>query len=136
MSVEFIVYMSRESMPSPSLWAEAIEDRGFPAQLDEDFDVDEFSGFLPCRFDGADAGFEYFSGPAESIDGLELPSDFDFSVTFSTGSDTRQLASSVVCAAVLCAMSRGILVDPQADVTISGDEAAAWAREQLEDLDL
>lgn len=135
MSVELTVYLPRAAMPSPTEWASAIRERGFAVELDAAFDVDTFSGFLPCRFDGEDAGFEYSSGPIEFVDELELPSDFDFSVTFSTHSSMRELATSVVCAAVLCAMSRGILVDPQADMTVSADEAVAWAAEMLEEID-
>ncbi len=136
MSVELIVHLSRAAMPTPEAWAQGLLDCGFLAELDADFDVDAFSGFLPCRYDGADAGFEYESGPIEFIDDLELPSDFDFSVTFTTASSTRELASSVVSAAALCYLTGGILVDPQADLAIPAVEAIAWAREVLAEIDL
>ncbi len=136
MSVEFTVYLARESMPAPGDWAQAIDDSGFPAELDPDFDVDDFTGFLPCRYAGIDAGFEYSSGPIEFVDELELPGEFDFSVTFATHSDMRELAASVVCAALLCGVGRGILVDPQADLTVAAEDAIAWARDQLDDIDL
>jgi hypothetical protein len=135
-SVDFTVYMARTGMPSPVEWAEAIVDAGFPAELDAELDVDTFSGFLPCRYGGADAGFEYSSGPIEFVDELELPSDFDFSVTFTTHSNMRELASSVASAAVLCSLCGGILVDPQGDLAVSASEAVAWAREQLEELEI
>ena len=109
---------------------------GFPAELDSDFDVDEFTGFLPCRYDGADSGFEYFGSTVEPEDDLELPSGLDFSVTLSTHSDMRELACSVVCASLLCSLTGGILVDPQADVTVSAADAITWAREQLMEIDL
>ncbi len=136
MSVELTVYLSREMMPDPKRWAEAIVEAGFSVELDLDFDVDSFSGYLPCRYAGADSGFEYSSGPIEFIDELELPNEFDFSVTFSTHSDMRELASSVVAAGVLCSVGRGILVDPQADVTVKSDDAVAWASDQLDEIDL
>lgn len=136
MSVEFTVYLPREAMPHPSEWAQAITDAGFLAELDPKFDVDEFSGFLPCRYDGEDAGFEYGSGSIELVDELELPEDFDFSVTFTTHSDERGLAASVVSAAVLCSLTSGVLVDPQADLVVSSGEAITWAREQLEEIEL
>ena len=136
MSVDLTVYLSRGAMPTPSAWADAIIESGFPAELDAAFDVDAFSGFLPCSFDGEDAAFDYLSGPIEFVDELELPSDFDFSVTFSTHSEMRELASSVVCAAILCSVSRGILVDPQADEVVRAEDAVAWAREMLEEIDV
>jgi hypothetical protein len=136
MSVELTVYLTRSAMPSTRDWAQAIVDAGFPAELDAEFDVDSFSGFLPCRYGHADAGFEYFSGPIEFVDELELPEDFDFSVTFATHSSLREFASSAVSAAVLCSLSQGILVDPQADVAVSASDAILWAREQLEEIEL
>jgi hypothetical protein len=136
MSVELMVYLPRQSMPVPRNWASAIVEAGFPAELDLHFDVDEFSGFLPCRYAGGDAGFEYTSGPIEFVDELELPDDFDFSVSFATHSDLRELASSIVAAGVLCSLSGGILVDPQADMTVAAEDAVAWVREQLEELEL
>jgi hypothetical protein len=36
---------------------------GFPAALNTDFDVESFSGFLPCLVNGAVSGFEYFASP-------------------------------------------------------------------------
>jgi hypothetical protein len=136
MSIDLTVYMARTAMPSPGDWAQAIVDVGFPAELDAEFDVDDFTGFLPCRYAGVDAGFEYLSGPIEFVDDLELPSDFDFSVTFTTHSNMRELASSVVSAAVLCSLSGGILVDPQGDAAIAASGAIPWAREQLEEIEL
>lgn len=78
-------------------WAKAIREAGFPADLDADFDVDTFSGFLPCAYDGKPGGFEYFGdqvthgGRAD----LKLPADYDFSVTFATHSGMRELATPV-----------------------------------------
>jgi hypothetical protein len=133
---DLTVYLAREHMPNPSGWASAIVDAGFSAELDANFDVDEFAGYLACRYDGAESGFEYASGPIEYVDDLELPNDFDFSVTFATQSDERELAASVVAAAVLCSLSKGILVDPQADITVESNDAIEWAREQLDELSL
>jgi hypothetical protein len=120
---DLTVYLAREHMPNPSGWASAIVDAGFSAELD-------------ANFDGAESGFEYASGPIEYVDDLELPNDFDFSVTFATQSDERELAASVVAAAVLCSLSKGILVDPQADITVESNDAIEWAREQLDELSL
>src|SRR4051794_24030812 len=114
MSVDLIVFTRRSAMPATSAWAQSIVDAGFPAELDHDFDVDTFGGFLPCRYGGVEAGFEYLAGPAENGD-LELPQGLDFSVSFTTHSDMRELAASTVAAAVLCMLTGGVLVDPQGD---------------------
>lgn len=132
MSVDLTVYMPRAAMPTPSVWAETIVELGFPAELDDEFDVDEFSGYLSCRFEDDDVGFEYSSGPVEFVDDLELPEEFDFQVTLSTHADLRELAAAVVCAAALCTVAGGVLVDPEGDVTVTAENAVAWARQQLD----
>jgi len=101
MSVDLVVYMARSAMPEPTVWARAIVSEGFPAELDCEFNVDSFAGLLRCRYDGADAGFEYYSTSATPDGAEDLPANVDFSVTFATGSSMRELASSVVSAAVL-----------------------------------
>lgn len=136
MSVNLHVFLERKSMPTPPDWAKAIIDAGFDADLDSDFDVDRFCGFLPCRFEGAESGFEYLAGPIESADGLSLPENFDFEVTFSTHSNRRELSSSVVAAAVLCKVTNGVLFDPQAGDRVTAEQATAWARELLAEIDL
>lgn len=122
-------------MPAPSVWARSIVEAGFQAELDADFDIDDFSGFLPCRYDGADAGFEYLAGPPEMPE-LELAPELDFSVTFTTHSDMRELASSMAAAATLCSLTGGLLYDPQSGETVLSTDALAWAREQLVELEL
>jgi hypothetical protein len=135
MSVDLMVYLDRERMPKPASWARAIADAGFAMRLDADFDVDEHAGFLPCEYEGEKAGFEYSSGPIETIDDLELPESFDFSVTFTTHSDLRELATAVIAAATLCKMARGVLVDPQADARVESADAIAWARDMLAEIE-
>jgi hypothetical protein len=136
MSIDLQVYLERTNMPTPAAWARAIRDLGFAAALDEDFDVDQHTGFLPCRYGDKDAGFEYFAGelsPDERSD-LGVPEQFDFSVTFRTHSDMDELATSVICAAVLCHLTQGVLVDPQAGDEIEAASALEWAKQMLEEI--
>lgn len=136
MSDDLTVYLARQSMPRPRDWAKAIVESGFPAELVADFDVDDYSGFVRCRFEGADSGFDYESGTVEYVDELDLPNEVDFSVTLGGRDTDVELASSVVSAAVLCHMSGGVLVDPHWDVSIAAEDAISWARERLEELDV
>jgi hypothetical protein len=130
MSVDLVVYAARSAMPSTSQWAQSIVAAGFAAELDDDFDIDSFSGFLPCSYGGEEAGFEYFAGPVEASE-VELPSECDFSITFSTHSELRELAASVAAAATLCSLTQGVLYDAQAGTTVPASEVQQWAREQL-----
>lgn len=133
MSVDLTVYLARAKMPTPVRWAKAIHEAGFPADLDADFDVDTFSGFLPCTYDGKPGGFEYYAGQITDDDRADLspPAEYDFSVTFATHSSMRELATSVIAAAVLCSLTGGQLSDPQAGEEVAASQALSWAREML-----
>lgn len=136
MSVDLTVYLARAKMPTPVRWAKAIREAGFPADLDADFDVDTFSGFLPCAYDGKPGGFEYFAGQVTDEDrvDLSLPAEYDFSVTFATHSDMRGFATSVIAAAVLCQLAGGQLSDPQTGEGVAASQALSWAREMLDQI--
>ena len=135
MSVDLIVYLQRSSMPTPARWAAAIVEAGFPAALDADFDPDDFSGFLPCQYDGADAGFEYYSGPltAEECEEFEISPEFDYSVTLTTHASMREYVSAAVCAGVLCQISGGELCDPQSGTSVAAADVTRWVREQIQE---
>ena len=115
MSIHLNVYLARSSMPEPKQWAAAITEAGFDAQLDSDFDVDSKTGFLPCKYKGELAGFEYYADSVtpEERAALELSNVFDFAVMFVTGSNMRDFISSLIASGILCKLSGGIFFDPQ-----------------------
>lgn len=145
MSVSRTVYLRRSNMPTPEAWAKAIRAAGFPIDIDTDFDAESFSGFLPCRYDGQESGFEYFvSTVAErkaEDEGLETTGlgDRDVGVSFVTHSSLRELAAAVAAAGVLCAQADGVLHDEESDERVSASNALVDAREMIasigEDLD-
>lgn len=140
MSVSRTVYVRRSKMLTPEAWAEAIRAAGFPMEMDTDFDVERLSGFLPCLYDGRNAGFEYFFATLaemkESDEDFEVPDvgDRDVGVSFVTRSSMRGLATAVAAAAVLCVEADGVLHDEEADELIPAKEALANARELIESL--
>lgn len=136
MSVDLTLFLARALMPTPVDWAKAIREAGFPADLDTDFDVDTHSGFLPCTYDGKPGGFEYLATQVEHDDrvNLTLPAEYDFCVMFATHSDTRELATSVIAAAVLCELAGGQLVDTEAGKVVAAPKALSWAREVLDEI--
>jgi hypothetical protein len=133
MSVDLTVYLRRASMPTPKQWADAIRAAGFLAELETDFDPDTATGFRPCKFRGVLSGFECYRGRLSKQDCKDfgVPADCDFSVTFSTGADLREFATSLIAASILCAISNGVLIDPQAGTRYPASGVLAWAREQL-----
>lgn len=131
MSVVIQVFLAGERMPTPEQWAGTLRTHGFDVDLDTDFDVRDFSGFLPCKYKGHDAGFEYYFEPAgpviESDERLQAAiADRDSVVSFVTHSDFRELMTSVIASGVLCAISDGILFDDQ---FVVANTAIAWARD-------
>jgi hypothetical protein len=132
-SVDLIVYLPRASMPEPARWAQAIRDAGFAFELDGDFDPDTATGFRPCQFRGLPSGFEYYSSRLTEQEWQELgvPPTCDFSVNLVTHADLREFATALIAASVLCHMSGGVLVDPQAGKHYSAAGVLAWAREEL-----
>lgn len=131
MSISRSVYLRRTKMLVPEAWAEAIRAAGFPVTMDTDFDVERHSGFLPCRYDDREGGFEYsFSTVAESGETPDI-GDRDVCVSFVTHSSMRELATAVVAAAVLCAETDGVLHDEEAGELIAATDALGDARELI-----
>src|SRR5581483_7919171 len=104
MSVEVTVSLPRVRMPTSGRWAAAIREAGFAVDLTPAFDVDQFSGFLPCTYEGRPSGFEYYSTRLghEERSAVGAPDEHDFSVTLVTHSDFSELAVSTIAAAVQC----------------------------------
>src|SRR5215471_18713224 len=88
MSIDLVVHLIRKKMPSPTRWAGAIRAAGFAVDLATDFDVDAHTGFLPCRVDGVESGFEYLARARAGARG------FDFSITFTSHSDPGEAHAS------------------------------------------
>jgi hypothetical protein len=133
MSVDLNVFLVRSSMPAPAEWTSAITDAGFDAQLDSDFDVDTFTGFLPCTYKGEPAGFEYYADALDA-DGratLQLPDEFDFAVTFVTGSNMREFITSLIASGVLCQLSGGAFFDPQSGEFTPADSVSEMLRSEV-----
>ncbi|TDK66388.1 hypothetical protein [Sapientia aquatica] len=133
MSYDLNVYLSRQEMPTPIDWGEAIVKAGFPVELDSDFDVEAFKGFLPAPVRGEMAGFEYYAGPvtADLAKKMKLNENINFTVMFAIGSRPLELVSALSAASVLTLLSGGVLVDPQEGKSYLGVDAIEWAHAQI-----
>jgi hypothetical protein len=123
MSVDLFVQLPAERMPTPQQWQDAITSHGFTLKLDTDFQVESFSGYLPCDLEGKPAGFEYFYELA-TTNGLP-----HIKIQLATHSDITEFFGSAIAAAVLTEISGGTLEDPQEGSFFKGAEAIAWVRE-------
>ncbi|MEO1582706.1 MAG: hypothetical protein AAFR91_12785 [Pseudomonadota bacterium] len=145
MSVENNIFLRRDKMPSPEAWVAAIRSHGFDMEMDADFDVVEFEGFLPCKFKSEEAGFEYWAEETDPDDLREEGllsdeeraqlGDCDFLVTLETRSSFRDLATSIIAAAVLTELSGGFMAEGGAPPFILGDSSVDWAKDLLPKLE-
>ncbi len=133
MSYDLTVRLSRQNMPTPSAWRAAIIEAGFPVQLDSDFDVETFAGFLPAPAHGEQSGFEYYARhiSVEEAQRAKLDAGIDFAITFSISSRPLELVSALAAASVLAAISGGTLKNPQEGNSYSASEAVEWTRAQI-----
>jgi hypothetical protein len=131
-SVVMSVLLSRSTMPRPGEWATAIRSNGFDMDMDSDFDASCFTGFIPCKYGGNEAGFEYLCEAASKsklADRLAARVGHrDTVVRFVTHSDLRELATSMIASAVLCSLTDGILWETEADPVVTAPNALEWAR--------
>jgi len=127
MSMELVVFISREQLPDPMAWQEAISRLGFDIELDTDVDVEKHSGFWPVRLAGQDAGFEY------SLDSIDvILEDFpnlrgeigrrDCAVQFMWGGEILECASVMGTATALVEIFDGLAFLPQDDELQSADD--------------
>lgn len=84
MSVDLIVQLSAEHMPSPEEWQAAISAQEFSLKFTHEFEVRSFSGYLPSEIEGEPAGFEYF------YEVIGEPGEQHVQVTLVTRSDLRE----------------------------------------------
>jgi len=132
MSVEMLVFLDSRSMPTPERWAAAIRESEFDMVLDTDFDVTSFTGFLPCKYKGSDAGFEYFF---DRLADMEPEPDLvtrigvrDVAVSFITHYDVRELMTSIIASGVLCSITDGVLLDTEANKFVDASNAIQWSK--------
>lgn len=133
MSITTIVFVAESRMIDAQQWASALRTHGFEVDLDTDFDVRTFTGFLPCKYKGGDAGFEYYYDPVAGLGDLDArvraaTAGLDHAVSFVTHSDLRELMTSVLSACVLCAETGGVLWDTEGDELVLASDAIARAR--------
>ena len=135
MSISRTVYLQRSRVLAPKEWADAIRAAGFAMDMDSDFEVESFSGYLPCTYEGKPAGFEYLFADLAEIEfddeARSAIGDRDIGISFVTHSDMLELVTAVVAAAVLCAKADGVVHDEDAGEFIAADDSIANAKELL-----
>lgn len=136
MSMEVYVFLQEERLPDVAAWQRAIEQAGFKARLEGDFDLRHDNGFRPGLYAGEATGFEFYLESAEAI-AAQVPGladrigDRSHCAMFAYGGDLTEMCQTLASAAALAQLADGIYFDPQADLLCSGEEAVREAHETI-----
>jgi hypothetical protein len=66
MSVDLMVFLKRDKLPTRKSWQQAIDSEGLDLKLD-DIDTISHTGFWPAKLNGKECGFEYIFDEAEPM---------------------------------------------------------------------
>jgi len=125
MSIDTIVILRDDRLPTRDQWQQALEAAGMGIVLDGVDDLRRHSGFLPARFRGTDSGFEWFYGRIGDIlgDKPDAAGDRDHAIDFVTHSDLNELICALLAAGVLARLADGLFLDEESGTFVSGDRA-------------
>jgi hypothetical protein len=134
MSVSTEVFLRSERMPIWQTLREGIVARGFALDLHVAFDMNH-SGFLPCRYQGRDSGFEFVHPNRRCRRGRpRIPGrvfetyDGDLGVSMTTRAWSDDLQCATIVAGVLAELSGGRVRENGSGDCVKSDRALAWAR--------
>jgi len=104
MALEQHAFVQKAKVPSRNEWQAAIDQLGFDLQLFPDLKPFENSGFLPCRINGKDSGFEIYYEPADDLlaaypDMKEKMGGRDFAISFRWGGEMGECACELIASA-------------------------------------
>ena len=131
MSVEVIVYIRDNDLPSHNRWQRAIDDEGIDLQMDE-FSTREHLGFVPAKLNGQSCGFEYFFHPVEPSEEEDFGTELggrDRSVCFRFHGNEIDGQAAMLSAAVLTKLTNGVFFDPQGGGFATGDGVFTLVRQ-------
>ena len=132
--ISYNVFLDRDRLPAASDWARAIREAGFDVQLPAEFELESYSGYLPCPDERT--GFEYylesFSAPTLEIGdaGARAIGQRNTVATLRFSGRTSDRMAAVAAAATLTVMTDGVLFDTEPGHFIGADAALAWARSE------
>jgi hypothetical protein len=125
MSIEVVVYLRREQIPTCEQWQKAIDAEGLNLQLDPSVNTLTQTGFWPTINNGQQCGFEYFFGPLdeESQKILQAIGNRNSRATFVWHSSLADGHAGSLAAAVLAKLVDGVFLDSLSGEIVLGAEA-------------
>jgi hypothetical protein len=129
-------YLNRADVPDRKALQTAIKELGYKLTLDDAYAPFATKGYLPCTFDGEDAGFDLRFGEAEAASPTLAAAlgGRDVAMIFRWGGDPReQFAAFAVCAALVDKFD-AIIHEAEQDKIVTLDDLRAAARKLAEAL--
>jgi hypothetical protein len=136
MSIDIIVFLENLKLPSLGEWSEAISRNGFSFTFPEPINLTKHTGYLPVLLGDEESGFEFFVSDWNQSDDIpdevrSLLPGADTVVTFNCH-EMHEYLTAFVAASVMVQLTDGVLLDPQCDKRLMGQEAIAQAKAQLD----
>ncbi len=132
MSVNTVVVLCDNRLPSCQQWQNAIDAAGVDIKLDPTENLRLHSGYWPVRFNGGDTGFEWYYNSVTNAfrQKYGLADDFDIVVSLVTHNDVQGVISALFAASVLAKISDGLFLDETSGRFVSGDRAIEIVRNE------
>jgi len=112
MSADLKVFIEKSRLPTREDWMEVIAEHGFNLEFSSEFKSSDFQGFLPCKFQGEDVGFEYYYDAIEDtvFNPQESPeiNGKNICISFSSSYEQGDLSSAMIAAGILVTITNGV----------------------------
>jgi hypothetical protein len=137
MSMSHSVFSNRK-LSSFADWQAAIDAEQLGVTLDASRPFDEIQGFLPARFEEHDSGFECDHCDGDLLietlkdlteQGFDVGGSWLHMLSFTYGSDARELRCAWLAGAAYAKVTGGVLFDGEEGKTYAADVVVAKARE-------
>lgn len=119
--------LGRADVPARKPLQQAVDSLKLKLTLDDAYVPFETSGYLPCTFDGEDAGFNL---KFQDVDGklADRAQGKDVALAFNWGGDPREEAAVLIVLAALAKDFAALVYEPDGDKILPADEVLAKAR--------
>jgi hypothetical protein len=139
MARRHVLYIDRASLPDRAAHQKAIDATKIGVALDHDYAPFSVEGYLPCTFDGEDAGFDVrFSerDPTAALSATlaEAIGGRNVQIAVKWSSDPREKIAALAFSAALAKDFDAIVHDPDADKIIAADALGKQAKAALDEL--
>lgn len=140
MARAYTLYLYRANVPGFGPLQEAVKALKLKVALDGDYKPFETSGYLPCTFDGEDAGFTIrFREIGE--DGAKFPAlgaalqGRDVAIDIKWSGDVREYVSALAVSAAFAKGFGALVLAGEGDKLLSGDQLVSRVRSEMDAID-